>query len=429
MCTQEAVQLQYGKTEISVTLPLESIIAFPHIRRLEKMDHVGDVFFDSLRNPIDSPSLSVLARDRKNAIVVIPDLTRPMPVSTLLPAILDELNAGGLSNEKIKAVIALGTHRPMTEKEILDMVGEQTYHRIKVINHAWDKVDALVSLGKTPNGTWVDVNKEVYEADLVIGLSSVKPHRAAGWSGGAKIIDPGVCGKRTIDGTHYLSVKYPIQELMGVLNNPIRVEMEQVAKTVGLNFSINLVLNGDDEIVHISSGHYISSHKKAVEFAETIYRDPQKEKADFLISGAGAWSSDLWVAIQGIFSAEYLVKEGGTAVLFAPCDEGLTPEHPQLEKIGYRPKDEIMKLVEDKVLTDLAAAGHIVAVARILIDKNIECILVSEESTKQAAEFIGLKWMRTPQEAVDYILEKHTTSARGYLFPVKSITDTVVMSW
>jgi nickel-dependent lactate racemase len=429
MGTKIAVQLQYGKNEVSVLLPPESVIAFPHITPLEKRENVSEAFIDALRRPIDSAALSEAARGKKNAIVVIPDLTRPMPLAAMLPAILDELNAGGLSNEKIKAVIALGTHRPMTEAEIRHMVGEQTYNRIKVINHAWDKEDALICLGKTPNGTWVDVNKEVYEADMVVGLSSVKPHRAAGWSGGAKIIDPGVCGKRTIDGTHYLSVQFPIQEILGVLNNPIRREMEQVAKAVGLSFSINLVLNGEDEIVHISAGDYISSHKKAVEFAEKIYRDRQEEKADFLVSGAGPWSSDLWVAIQGIFSAEYLVKEGGTAVLLAPCEEGITPEHPQLEKVGYRPIEEIKKMVEEKTLTDLAAAGHIAAVSRILIDKGIECVLVSDESTKKTAESIGLKWMRSPQEAIDYIFKKHTETARGYLFPVKSITDTVVIPW
>jgi hypothetical protein len=86
-------------------------------------------------------------------------------------------------------------------------------------------------------------------------------------------------------------------------------------------------------------------------------------------------------------------------------------------------------MVEEKTLTDLAAAGHIAAVSRILIDKGIECVLVSDESTKKTAESIGLKWMRSPQEAIDYIFKKHTETARGYLFPVKSITDTVVIPW
>jgi len=123
-----------------------------------------------------------------------------------LPVILDELNAGGISDLNIKAIIALGTHRLMTKAEIYEMVGQDVLSRIEVINLVWNNPDVLITLGQTENGTWIDVNKIVYEADLLVGLSSVKPHRAAGWSGGAEIIDPEVCGKRTIDGWDILFI-------------------------------------------------------------------------------------------------------------------------------------------------------------------------------------------------------------------------------
>ena len=429
MNEMKSVEIQYGEKVIVIELPFQSIIAFPHIKHIEKINNEMNEFTKCLRNPIGTLPLSEMVVDKKNAIVVIPDLTRPMPISSMLPLIVDELNKGGLKDENIKAVIALGTHRAMTEKEIVTMVGKEVHDRIRVVNHDWDNSEALVCMGKTPNGTWIDVNKEVYEADFVVGLSSVKPHRGAGWSGGAKIIDPGVCGKRTIDGTHYMDVNYATQEITGILKNPIREEMEQIAKAVGLNFSINLVLNENDEIVHISSGDFILAHKKAVEFAETIYRDPQKEKGDYLICGSGKWAPDFWSSVQGIFPAEYLVKEGGTVVIFASCPEGLSPEHPQLSEFGYRPLREIFKLVNEGAITDLAAAGHMATVSRILVEKNIECILVSEGFPREVAELMGLKWVENHQEAIDYIFKKHTMSARGYVFPVKSITDTVVIPW
>ncbi len=429
MSNMRTVEFQYGEESIHVNLPADSIISFPRIKNVGKLgDEIGE-FIQALHNPIGSTTLAELASTKSDAVVVICDRTRPMPTWRLLPIILDELNGGGLKDEDIKVIIALGTHRGMTKDEIQLMVGSSVLGRVSVMNHDWDNPEVLVSLGQTPNGTWIDVNREVYEADLVVGLSSVKPHRAAGWSGGGKIIDPGVCGKRTIDGTHYLTVDYAIHEILGVVDNPIRKEIEDVAGQIGLDFSINLVLNGFEEIVNISAGDYIQAHRKAVEFAERIFRDPQTEKADFMICGAGEWGPDFWGAVQAIFPAEYFFKDGGTVVFFANCPEGFCPEHLQLEHCGYRLIPEIKEMVSTGELTDLAAAGHISAVSRIILHKNVECILVSEGISRITAESVGLIWEEDPQKAVAYIFEKHGPSARGYLFSGKSVTDTVVIPW
>lgn len=423
------IEFQYGRKIIKVLIPEDSIISFPHIKNVEKTVDELKEFINALKNPIKSPALSSLAGTKKNALVVIPDRTRPMPIHILLPMILNELNAGGIEDSRIKAMIALGTHRGMTEEEIRQMVGEEIYRRIIIRNHDWDNPDALISLGRTKKGTWIDVNKEVYEADLVIGLSSVKPHRAAGWSGGAKIIDPGVCGERTVNGTHYLTVDFPIHKIIGVLDNPFRQDSEEVARMVGLDFSINLVLDEKEEILYVSAGDFIQAHKSAVEFAEKIYRDPQKEKADFMVCGSGEWGPDFWSAVQAIFPAEYLVKEGGTIIFFANCPEGFSPEHPQILEFGYRTIPELKKRVEEGSLHDKAAAVHMAEVARIIHQKKIECIIVSEGISKEIAESVGLGWIENHQSAIDYVFQKHGHSARGYLFPVKSITETVVIPW
>jgi len=347
MSNKKEINFQYGKDNISIKIPEKLIIAMPHIKHLDKLNNELIFLTKSLRRPISCPLLSEIARGG-NVVVVISDRTRPMPTDRLLPLILNEINQGGIGDEKIKVIIALGTHRAMSDEEITKLVGEYVKNRVEVKNHDWNNKEILISLGKTSNGTYIDVNKEVYNADLVVGLSSVKPHRAAGWSDGAKIIDPCVCGKRTVCGTHYLTVDYKIEEVMGSLDNLFRKESEEVARKVGLNFSINLVLNEDDEIVNIFSGDFFKAHEMAAKFAETIYRDPQTEKADFMICGSGEWGPDFWSAVQAIFSAEYLVKNGGTIVFFARCPEGFAPKHPQLSEIGYRPISEIFKMVGEK---------------------------------------------------------------------------------
>jgi nickel-dependent lactate racemase len=428
MTCKIVVDIQYGKDSIGLKVPRSSVIAFPQIHEVRKVADEVECLRNALRNPF-GPSLPELAGTKKNAVVVIPDRTRPMPVAKLLPVIIAELNAGGISDANIKAVIALGTHRPMNAAEIAELVGPEILGRIKVINHAWHDATALVALGQTANGTWIDVNKEVYEADLVVGLSSVKPHRGAGWSGGAKIIDPGVCGRRTIDGTHFLSVYFPIEKLFGILDNPIREEMAQVAQMAGLNFSINMVVNKEDDIVNAFAGDFILAHRQAVAAAASIFRDPQTEKADFMICGAGEWGPDFWSAVQAIFLAEYLLKERGTIVFLARAPEGFNPEHPQIQEFGYQPVAKILEYVKQGKITDLAAAGHIIAVSRIVSAKRIECILISEGISKEVAESVGLQWRADPQKAVDYIFAKHGSQARGYFFNGKSVTDTVVIPW
>lgn len=429
MNKQKEITIQYGKDIVNIEVPDKSIIALPKINHLDKLNNDLMTLVNSLKNPIGCTPLCKVVQGKKDAVVVISDRTRPMPTDRYLPLILNEINKGGIEDKRIKIIIALGTHREMNDKEITKLVGAHIKDRVEVKNHNWKDKNKLIVIGKRENGTKIDVNKEVYDADLLVSLGSVKPHRAAGWSGGAKIIDPGVSGEETVSQTHYSTVNYGIEEILGSLDNPFRKESEEAAKRVGLNFSINLVLNENDQVVNIFSGDFINAHKVAVKFAERIYRDPQSEKADFMICGAGEWGPDFWSAVQSIFVGEYLVKNEGTIVFFARCPEGFAPEHPQLFKIGYTPISEIFKLVEEKRVTDLAAAGHAVAVSRIISEKKIELVIVSEGISKELANCLGFKWMKNPQEAVNYIFEKHSSSARGYLFPCKSVTDTVIIPW
>lgn len=423
------IEIAYGKDSIAIEVPEKSIISIPHVNHLCKLKNEIEYLKTSLDNPIGCNSLSSIASEKKDAIIIISDRTRPMPTDRYLPSILKEINKGGIEDKKVKIVIALGTHREMTDEEIIELVGADIKNRVEVENHNWEDNSKLVIVGKRANGTNIDVNIDVYNADLVVSLGSVKPHRAAGWSGGAKIINPGVSGAETVCQVHYSTVNFKMKEILGSLDNPFRKESEEAAKFVNLNFSINLVLNEFDQVVNIFSGDFIKAHKEAVKFAERIYRVPQSEKADFMICGAGKWGPDFWSAVQSIFIGEYLLKNKGTIVFFARCPEGFAPKHPQLFKLKYPSVSEIFKAVEEKKITDLAAAGHAVAVSRIITEKEVELVIISEGISQKIANDLGFTWKKNPQEAIHYIFNKHSISARGYIFPCKSVTDTVIIPW
>jgi len=142
----------------------------------------------------------------------------------------------------------------MTDDEILRCFGEEVVRRVKVVNHEWMDKDKLVYVGTTKSGTPVYVNKLVYEADFVIGVGSIIPHLFAGYGGGAKIIQPGVCSEETTAYTHLLAALEDPLKLLGDPENVVRKEMEEVADVVGLDFIVNVVFNGRGEVVKVVAG-------------------------------------------------------------------------------------------------------------------------------------------------------------------------------
>ena len=151
---------------------------------------------EALDNPIESASLLQAARGKSRALVLIDDITRETPADLLLPPILDDLETAGIAADDILVMIALGTHRPMTDAEIRHKVGDDVLARVRVTQHD-HRTAPLRDLGVTPSGTPIEVNEHLFEADIVIGTGAVVPHHIAGFSAGAKIVQPGVSGAAT----------------------------------------------------------------------------------------------------------------------------------------------------------------------------------------------------------------------------------------
>ncbi|HHY47480.1 MAG TPA: nickel-dependent lactate racemase [Firmicutes bacterium] len=421
------LELSFDGGKCNISIPAGSLLGIPKVHDVPAIGDPVQAIIESLRNPAGSKRLKDLASPGKRVALIVPDLTRPMPLKMVVPAVLEELNLAGVDDSDITIVLALGTHRPMTHEEIRAMLGTEVLSKVRVVNHNWSDPNNLIDMGTTQLGTPIKVNRLVYEADLKIGIGSVKPHRSAGWSGGGKIIDPGVCGSETIGWTHWRSVDFAAQDIMGKVDNPIRREMEAVAGQVGLDFIVNVVLNRHDEIAFVSSGHFVLAHRECVEFAEKMYRVDLPGKADILISGAGPWATDFWAAVAGLFMAEFLVRDGGTVVLAAGCPDGIAPEHPEILKFGYPRFEEIKALVETGQIQDLSAASHMALTSRILWGKQVECILVSRGIDKETATKLGLSWADSPQEAVDRAFAKHGSGARAYVLPADDIADTLVL--
>jgi nickel-dependent lactate racemase len=269
----------------------------------------------SITNPIGSASLSYLAAGKRNAILLIEDLTRPLRLDAVAELLLDSLNAAGIADGAIRIIVANATHRPMTRHELLLKLGANVCRRVQILPH--NCYEHLTPIGRTEHGTELCVNTFVAEADLIIGLGGVYPHGMAGFSGGGKIILPGVSGIESIAQNH-------TQEAGGYLNveaNPLRDDMEEAARLAGLGFLVNGVVNSHREICGLFAGDPIAAHRRACRFAREAYATKVSTSPDILILNAYPMDTELFQAAKALSVAERITS-AHTLVLLAECAEG-----------------------------------------------------------------------------------------------------------
>jgi nickel-dependent lactate racemase len=285
---------------------------------------------------------------------MVDDRTRKTPQKLLLPFVLDELNEAGVNNNQIKLIIATGTHRDMTEDEILERFGQDIVKRVAIENH--DCFNNLIDKGVTRRGTKILVNKDVLDADIRIAVGASLPHHPTGWSGGAKMLLPGVAGKETVNAMHLLGAT---EAQLGKVMTPMREEMEDFAMEVGVHFIINVIINEKDEIVKAVSGHVIEAHREIVKWGMKLNGVDFKEKADITISSSFPFDYDLTQADKGMFSAARATKDNGEIILLSPCYEGIAPTHgEEMSRLAKYDDDTLWKMLEDDVIGNRFAASE-----------------------------------------------------------------------
>lgn len=359
----------------------------------------------ALDAPYGSASLDEIATGAHDALILVPDRTRPGPWSSATELVAQRLEAAGVPRERITVLIATGTHRPMRRDELERTLGRTVLEHYSVDNHDHTDADSLVHLGTTPLGTPIDVNRRLIDADIVVGIGSVKPHRVAGWSGGAKLVQPGVTSNATTAATHWLSARFPAPEIIGVTENPVRHEMETVARSVGLDFSLNVVLNPAYRLVAACAGDFVAAHRAAASAARPGFGVVLDGLADLVIAANPPQFRDMWAVGSGPNEAELVVREGGAIVTLLDVPEGVSLHHPEVERWGYRRTyAEVAELVADGRISDLNAAAHLEHAGGKLWRKRLAWYAWAPAIPDQLLEQLGAVACRTPQDAVDRAL-------------------------
>jgi len=327
MSQQVSLHLPYPGASSAFSLPESNLLGVLEPAYVPGVTDPVEAVLGAIRHPVSSPPLARLVHTGQHVVVVIDDMTRPTPADQLLPPVLEEIESSG-TGLRIEILIATGTHRPMTAAEIEAKVGPLVATRYPVINHSCLDESSLVNLGQSANGTPIVVNRLVAQADLVVALGNTVPHCLAGWAGGAKIIQPGVCGEETTNLTHALCMVSPLPHL-GRLDNPMRQEIELIVDKVRLDFMINTVLNGKRELVYVVAGHPNLSQRQTIELASQIWLRPVPVMPDIVVVASYPADLDYWQGIKGLYAAEPIIKRGGDIILVTLCTEGITtnPHH------------------------------------------------------------------------------------------------------
>jgi nickel-dependent lactate racemase len=331
------ITLDYGKTGLPVTLPDEHLIAPPlSIKDAPPLGDPAAALDDALKNPIGSPPLAELAKGKKTACVVICDITRPVPNEFLLGPVLKTIEDAGVPRDGITILIATGLHRPNVGEELVELVGERIATTYRCENHDGKAVGEHTYLGTTEKGVpaWIDTRYVSAELKITIGL--IEPHLMAGYSGGRKLICPGIASLETVSRWHAPQfLEHPKADYGIVDGNPVHEENTKIAKLAGCDFIVNVCIDGKRRITWLGAGDMIAAWEEGVRFCREVVKAEVPAACDVVVTSCAGYPLDTtwYQAVKGLTGVLSIVKPGGTIVLAASLTEGLgSPEFQALLK-------------------------------------------------------------------------------------------------
>ena len=278
---------------------------------------------EALRAPIDAAPLREQATPRSRVAIVIADGTRPAPNRELIAATLGELSH--VPSEQITILVATGLHRPATDAELAAMVGPDVAGSYRVINHDARDSTGLADIGATSSGRPVVVNRAYLEADLRVTLGLIEPHFFAGFSGGAKLILPGVAGAASILRNHDAEMIGHANARWGVRQgNPVFEEQREAARLAGCEFCLNVTIDRERQITGVFGGALEAAHDAGCEAALASTMLPVDAPYDVVVTTNGGHPLDLnlYQTVKGMDAAAQIVRPGGSIVMAAECAEG-----------------------------------------------------------------------------------------------------------
>ncbi|WP_031513392.1 nickel-dependent lactate racemase [Desulfofalx alkaliphila] len=406
------IKLPYGKGFINAEIEDANLAGVLLPKTVNNRKPAHEIIATALSNPIGSPSLLQMAREMApcSTAIIVSDITRPLPYRQLLPQIFSQLHRAGITRDKITIVIATGCHRPNSREETAEMLGREVANGYKIINHCCDS--HLVKVGSLSDGTPLLINKTVAEARLKIALGTIIPHKMAGFSGGSKSILPGIAGRKTIEYNH-AKLNHPQAKTGNWQNNPVRKQMDEAARMVGLNFILNVVTDIEDQLAYAVAGDVVQAWQTGVKHCLELNKVDVPHRCEAAIISCGGYPRDLNVyqAIKPMVNAAKVTAKGGTIVVCARCQEGYGDK---IFSRWLKESNEAGDMIE-RFRRQFVLGGHKAYVLAKLVN-DVEVVLVSDLSQKET-ELLYFNYKPNLARALEYLKEKHGPSYRAWLMP------------
>ncbi len=413
--TQDTVRLKIGHNAFDVRVPNLMGVAVPAYT-----PGAADVRAEiarSLDAPIGSEKLEVLARGRKNAAIVVNDITRPYPGGEMVLEIAKKLHLAGMRDEQISLIVAYGQHRKNTTEELTAAFGEEVTARFRIVHHDCRDEAQLADLGTTEGGVRVVVNRAFAQADLKILTGCIAPHQFAGFSGGRKSVVPGIAGLETIQKHHFFPIR-PEKASMGVLaGNRFHEEALRAARIAGVDFIVNAVENTEREIVRCVSGDLEEAFYAGAELSRRIWTVHVPEKPDIVIVSPGGFPRDidLHQSQKSLACAEMLCRENGGVILCAACPDGAGKPGILLEKAAS--PDEVMEaFLREGHKPNGNGKAYMIAKAA----KAFHVVLAGSAISREQARAMFMDAFDTVEEAIDAMLARYGRDAKILVVPSAS---------
>jgi nickel-dependent lactate racemase len=345
------VRLAYGRGGLWVDLPDDAPVTVIEPWFVPGLPDERAAILSALRDPVSGPPLRERVTARDTVAIVFSDLTRPMPNDRVLPPLLEELARAGVRDGQILLINALGTHRPQTDEELGQMLGEELVRRYGIVQHdSWDE-NGLLPVVENHAGRVVRVNRAYLDSSVRILTGFIEPHLFAGFSGGPKAVLPGIADIESIldnHGPHMIAASGATWAV--TRGNPIWEEMLGVARATQPTFLLNVTLNQERRITGVFAGDLVAAHEAGVEYARAAAMLPVEGPFDIVLTSNSGYPLDLnlYQAVKGMSAAAQIVRQGGDIIVAAECWDGI-PAHGEYRRLLWE-SDSPQHLL-DRVLT------------------------------------------------------------------------------
>lgn len=414
--------LAYGKTGLAAAVPDENLVGPLEIRPAPPLADPRAAVAASLRTPTGCPPLAELARGKKTACILICDVTRPVPNELLLGELLPTLEAAGVPRAGITILIATGLHRPNLGAEIVELVGEQIAADYRVVNHYGKDLAGHSDLGVSPRGVPIHIDSRYVDADLKIATGLIEPHLMAGYSGGRKLVCPGIAALETVrvwHGPQFL--EHPNADCGILEGNPVHEENTWIARRAGLDFILNVTLDADRRVTGVFAGEMEEAFHEGVDFARRVVTAPVGGPVDVAVTSAAGYPLDqtFYQSVKGLTGVLPVMKEGGTIVIAAEMAEGVgSPEFAGLFEEFPTPEGFMRAITgEDPARPDFFVMDQwqLEEMAKVL--RRCKVVYVTDAPFADQLDKLYVTRAPTVEAAVAAALAKHGPAARIAVIP------------